>query len=61
MQEICIKKMKKLILSFCAAALLFSSCAHEFNQVFKVNDTKYQYEYAKELYAQRFGYGYERL
>ena len=51
MQEICIKKMKKLILSFCAAALLFSSCAHEFNQVFKVNDTKYQYEYAKELYA----------
>ena len=51
MQEICIKKMKKLILSFCAAALLCSSCAHEFNQVFKVNDTKYQYEYAKELYA----------
>lgn len=43
--------MKKLILSFCAAVLLLSGCAHEFNQVFKVNDTKYQYEYAKELYA----------
>ena len=42
--------MRKIILPF-VLVLLFTSCAHEFNQVYKLNDTSYQYEFAKELYA----------
>ncbi len=32
-------------------ALLFSGCAHEFNQVYKSQDYNYKYEYAKECFA----------
>lgn len=32
-------------------ALLFSSCATEFNKVYKTDDYQYKYEYAKECYA----------
>lgn len=31
--------------------VLLTSCANEYNSVIKINDTKYQYEYAKELYS----------
>jgi outer membrane protein assembly factor BamD len=43
--------MKKTILFLGVAVLLFSSCAHEFNQVYKSPDYLYKYEYAKECYA----------
>jgi outer membrane protein assembly factor BamD len=33
------------------AALLLSSCASEFNSVYKYGDTDYKYEYAKEAFA----------
>ena len=33
------------------AAIVFSGCAHEFNQVYKSQDYAYQYEYAKEAFA----------
>lgn len=42
--------MKKILISI-SAALLLSSCAHEFNQVFKSSDTAYRYEFAKECFA----------
>lgn len=41
---------KKILISICAT-VLFSSCAHEFNQVFKSQDYSYKYEYAKECFA----------
>lgn len=41
---------KNLLLAFCGL-LLFSSCAHEFNQVYKSQDYEYKYEYAKECFA----------
>lgn len=31
--------------------MLFSGCAHEFNQVYKSQDYNYKYEYAKECFA----------
>ncbi len=34
-----------------SAVLLFSSCAKEFNQVYKSSDYRYKYEYAKECFA----------
>ena len=43
--------MKKTILFLGVVVLLFSSCAHEFNQVYKSPDYLYKYEYAKECYA----------
>ncbi len=43
--------MKK-ILTWCACTiLLFSSCAKEFNRVYKTTDNDYKYEYAKECFA----------
>ena len=33
-------------------ALLLSSCAGEFNKVFKSQDYDYRYEYAKQLFAE---------
>lgn len=44
--------MKKSILITACIALLMSSCASEFNQVYKSGDTNYKYEYAKQCYAQ---------
>lgn len=46
----------KILNRFCisaalAAAFLFTSCAHEFNQVYKSSDMQYKYEYAKQCYA----------
>ena len=43
--------MKKTILTAVCGALLFSSCAHEFNQVYKSADNSYKDEYAKESFA----------
>ncbi|MDY6205898.1 MAG: outer membrane protein assembly factor BamD [Prevotella sp.] len=44
--------MKKYIfVAICCAGLLFSSCAHEFNQVLKSSDYTYKYEHAKECFV----------
>lgn len=43
--------MKKLVLIALSTALLFGSCAKEFNQVYKSPDYRYKYEYAKECFA----------
>lgn len=43
--------MKKYSLFPICLALLFSSCASEFNKVYKTDDYQYKYEYAKECYA----------
>lgn len=46
-----IMSMKKLFfISTICVALLFSSCASEFNAVYKSTDTNYRYEYAKECF-----------
>lgn len=45
--------MSKKILFFCiSTALLLSSCANEFNNVYKSNDWTFRYEFAKEKFAQ---------
>lgn len=44
--------MKNYITVVVLSALLFTSCANEFNRVYKTNDYSYKYEYAKECYAQ---------
>ena len=45
--------MSKKILSFSiSTALLLSSCANEFNNVYKSNDWTFRYEFAKEKFAQ---------
>lgn len=41
---------KSNILTLCIAAL-FSSCASEFNKVYKTADNDYKYEYAKQCFA----------
>jgi len=43
--------MKKYSLFPICLAILFSSCASEFNKVYKTDDYQYKYEYAKECYA----------
>lgn len=43
--------MKKSILISACVALLMSSCANQFNQVYKSGDTTFKYEYAKQCYA----------
>lgn len=46
-----IMSMKKLFfISTICVALLFSSCANEFNAVYKSTNTNYRYEYAKECF-----------
>lgn len=40
-----------ILITIISAALLFSGCAHEFNQVYKSQDYNYKYEYAKECFA----------
>jgi len=44
-------KMKKSIIIAGVLALLVSSCANEYNAVYKTTDTDYKYEYAKECYV----------
>ena len=43
--------MKKVVWVVLTASLLLSSCAKEFNQVYKSSDYQYKYEYAKECFA----------
>lgn len=43
--------MKDKILFIIGILLLSTSCAHEFNQVYKSNDYDYKYEYAKRCFA----------
>ena len=43
--------MKKIQLFSIGMILLLSSCAQEFNQVYKSRDNDYRYEYAKECFA----------
>lgn len=43
--------MKKNILITFILSLLFTSCAQEYNQVYKSTDHTYKYEYAKECFA----------
>ena len=43
--------MKKYLLIMSCAALLLSSCATEFNRVYKTSDVDYKYEYAKQCFA----------
>lgn len=44
-------RMRKNIFFLFAIILLCSSCAHEFNQVYKSQNQQYRYEYAKECFA----------
>lgn len=56
-KELCVilqfktQNMKKRILYALSSLLLLSSCAHEFNRVYKADNFPYKYEYAKECYA----------
>lgn len=43
--------MKKSFLIGICVALLLTSCAHEYNQVYKTTDNNYKYEFAKECFA----------
>lgn len=43
--------MKKSLLYALSILLLSSSCAHEFNRVYKADNFHYKYEYAKECFA----------
>lgn len=43
---------KKIQFFSISAALLLSSCANEFNNVYKSNDWTFRYEFAKEKFAQ---------
>lgn len=43
---------KKIIFFSISTALLLSSCANEFNNVYKSNDWTFRYEFAKEKFAQ---------
>lgn len=43
--------MKKVFLITISTVLLFSSCAQEFNKVYKSNNYPYKYEFAKECFA----------
>ncbi len=43
--------MKKSIFLLSGVIMLLSSCATEFNRVFKTNDYDYRYEYAKQCFA----------
>ena len=47
--------MKKSIFGILLSALLFTSCANEFNRVYKTTDNTYKYEYAKECFANEIG------
>lgn len=42
--------MKKFFPVIIVSALLLTSCANEFNQVYKTSDYTYKYEYAKECF-----------
>ena len=49
--------MKKRILIGICAVLLLTSCAHEYNQVYKTTNNDYKYEFAKECFAKgKYGF-----
>ena len=49
--------MKKRILIGLCAVLLLTSCAHEYNQVYKTTNNDYKYEFAKECVAKgKYGF-----
>ena len=49
--------MKKRILIGLCAVLLLTSCAHEYNQVYKTTNNDYKYEFAKECFAKgKYGF-----
>ena len=49
--------MKKSFLIGICVALLLTSCAHEYNQVYKTTDNNYKYEFAKECFAKgKYGF-----
>ena len=56
-KELCVilqfktQNMKKRILYALSSLLLLSSCANEFNRVYKADNFLYKYEFAKECYA----------
>ena len=43
--------MKKYVISFTILMALLTSCASEFNRVYKTTDNDYKYEFAKECFA----------
>lgn len=45
------QEMKKYVISLVVLATLLSSCASEFNRVYKTTDNDYKYEFAKECFA----------
>ena len=44
--------MKKIIVTLSCVMLLLSSCAAEFNRVYKSTDYDFKYDYAKQMFAQ---------
>lgn len=49
--------MKKSFFIGICVALLLTSCAHEYNQVYKTTDNNYKYEFAKECFAKgKYGF-----
>lgn len=46
-----VSDMKKSIIAILSAALLMTSCANEFNRIYKTDDTTYKYECAKQYFA----------
>jgi len=46
-------KMKKTSVAALSLVLLLSSCANEYNRVYKSNDYGYRYEYAKQCFAEK--------
>ena len=45
------QKSQKTIIAAILMVMMFASCGHEFNQVYKSTDYDYKYEYAKECFA----------
>ena len=45
------REMKKYVISLAILATLLTSCASEFNRVYKTTDNDYKYEFAKECLA----------
>ncbi len=43
--------MNKSIIIICSMVILFSGCANEFNRIYKLQDNKLKYEYAKQYFA----------
>ena len=49
--------MKKRIFVGICAALLLTSCAQEYNRVYKTTNNAYKYEFAKECFAKgKYGF-----